>query len=249
MEQKSDNLYKDLAEIYEAMYYTFINYEEEHQFYSQIIKANNKQETLEIGSGTGSLATHFVANDFKYFGLDFSADMIEIAQAKLPNTSFRQGDMRNFDWNETFESIIMAGRTISYLVTNKDVNTAFSAIHQHLEKGGIFCFDFIDASRFIPDIIAEKNIVHEASFNEKTYLRKGIWTPHLVDGMDVCWEAEYYEKTGNELTKIGQTTEVVRTFTIHELELFLKINNFKINEIIEKTSYAFPTYVFVAEKI
>lgn len=249
MEQKSDNLYKGLAEIYEAMYQTFINYKEEYQFYSQIIKANNKQETLEIGSGTGSLAAYFVNNNFKYSGLDFSTDMIKIAQAKLPICEFIQGDMRHFNWNRTFESIIMAGRTISYLVTNQDVNLAFASINKHLEKGGIFCFDFIDASRFIPDIIAEKNIVHEASFNEKTYLRKGIWTPHLVDGMDVCWEAEYYEKVGNESIKIGQTTEVVRTFTIHELELFLKINHFKINQIIEKTSYAFPTYVFVAEKI
>ena len=35
------NLYTDLAEVYEAMYQTFIDYEEEYQFYADILKKSN----------------------------------------------------------------------------------------------------------------------------------------------------------------------------------------------------------------
>ena len=33
-----NNLYTELATVYEAMYHTFIDYKEEHQFYSDLIK-------------------------------------------------------------------------------------------------------------------------------------------------------------------------------------------------------------------
>lgn len=242
------NLYKNLAKVYEAMYQTFINYPEEYAFYSGLLVKYEKREVLEIGSGTGHLAQYFLDDNFQYQGLDYSAEMIEIANQKVPTGQFLQGDMRNFKLKKSVESVIITGRTISYLLKNEDINDTLSVIYKNLKPKGILCFDFIDANQFIPTIAKGKNITHQASFKNKHYSRDSYWSLDLNDGLNVKWDATYFEGVGAQRKEIGTDNSTIRTFTINELEVYLEINQFRVKEIIEKSSYAFPTYVIVAER-
>lgn len=242
------NLYNDLAEVYEAMYHTFINYEEEYILYSDLLKKYDKSEVLEIGSGTGNLAQRFLANQFRYTGLDYSKEMIAIARKKVVKGVFLEGDMQNFQLSAPVESVIITGRTISYLLNNEAVNATFSTIHSNLKSKGILCFDFIDANQFIPTIANGKVITHKASFKGIDYSRTSHWSLNLEGGMNLKWDATYYKKVEKELVKIGEDNSIIRTFTLNEMEIFLGINQFEIKEVIEKPAYAFPTYVIVAER-
>lgn len=241
-------IYTKLAAIYEAMYQTFIDYNAEYQFYNSLIQEQHKKNVLEIGSGTGHLAAYFSQANFEYQGLDFSSDMIAIAQAKNPAVQFIAGDMRNFELSQKVESVIITGRTISYLLTNADINAAFQAIHKNLVPKGILAFDFIDASLFIPMIAKGKKITHQADYQDKTYYRDSFWSLNLTHGMDFKWLSIYYEKKETKEIKIGEAEEIVRTFTLEEVKIFLKINGFRLLKIIERETYAFPTFVVVAER-
>jgi ubiquinone/menaquinone biosynthesis C-methylase UbiE len=65
------NLYTGkMAAIFDAMYQTFIDYDQEYKFYNNLIQANNCNSILEIGSGTGNLAKRFQKNNQNYIGLD-----------------------------------------------------------------------------------------------------------------------------------------------------------------------------------
>lgn len=241
------NLYSKLASVYEAMYYSFIDYEEEYIFYSKILKKYNKNSVLEIGSGTGNLASHFLQNGFEYLGLDYSQEMTDIAKTKVPEGGFIVGDMRNFQLKNQAQSAIITGRTISYVVEYQDVRATFKSIYQNLQSGGVLCFDFIDANRFILDITKERNVIHEATHKNKTYQRRSTWDLKGEHGMDVIWDSKYYEKAGNEWQEIGKDHAQVRTYMLNEIEIFLALENFDIKEIIDRPSYAFPTYVIVAK--
>jgi 16S rRNA A1518/A1519 N6-dimethyltransferase RsmA/KsgA/DIM1 with predicted DNA glycosylase/AP lyase activity len=48
-----------MATIFDAMYQTFINYNEEYVFFNTLIQEKNCNSILEIGSGTGNLAKRF----------------------------------------------------------------------------------------------------------------------------------------------------------------------------------------------
>ncbi len=242
------NLYNDLAAVYEAMYHTFINYEEEYILYSDLLKKYHKYEVLEIGSGTGNLAHRFLANQFNYTGLDYSKEMIAIAQEKVPNGVFLEGDMQSFQLPAPIESALITGRTISYLLQNEAVNSTFLSIHNNLKPKGILCFDFIDANQFIPTIANGKIITHDASFKGVDYSRTSHWSLNLEGGMNMNWDATYYKKIEKEFVKIGEDKSIIRTFTLNEMEIFLDINQFEVKEVIEKPAYAFPTYVIVAQR-
>ena len=243
------NLYKDLAPVYEAMYQTFIDYQAEYECYGSLLKKYAKKQVLEIGCGTGNLVDYFQQNGFDYRGMDLNQEMINLATIKAPTTEFIKGDMRTFQLNQPIESIIITARTSSYLWTNQDVQAAFATIHKNLQIGGILSFDFIDANAFIPGIVKEKKIIHTADYQGLSYVRKSFWQAHLVNGMDFKWASVYYQKEDTNLKEIGRDDSIIRTFTRDEIQLFLSINGFKVLEFIERASYAFPTFVVVAEKI
>ncbi|MEL6943179.1 MAG: hypothetical protein AAFO82_10970, partial [Bacteroidota bacterium] len=50
------------------------------------------------------------------------------------------------------------------------------------------------------------------------------------------------------MLEIGKDKSTIRTFTKNEIELFLALSGFGVKEMIQKESYAFPTYLVIAEK-
>ena len=237
-----------MAEIFDAMYQTFVDYDEEFLFYSNILNEYNCKSVLEIGSGTGNLSKHFATNNIDYTGLEYSNSMIEIAKKRNPKCEYILGDMRNFDLVKHVESILITGRTTSYLITNTDVNNAFSSIYKNLTNDGILCFDFIDANRYIPYIIENELIIHTAEHQDIKYSREGNWKVAPIENFMLDWTAKYYIDNDGIKTLIGEDFSTVRVFTLNEIQLFLHLNNFEIIRTIDRKTYAYDTFVIVAKK-
>jgi SAM-dependent methyltransferase len=243
------NLYDGkMAAIFDAMYQTFINYDEEYDFYNRLIQENNCKSILEIGSGTGNLAKRFRKNNQEYIGLDYSLSMIAIAQERNKNSVFIHGDMRDFQLEEPVDSIIITGRSTSYLVTNKDVNSTFDSINKNLTEDGIVIFDFIDANRFIPFIKENQTILHEATYKGINYIRESHWNTTSLENFMLEWSAQYYTIVNDQKEIITDDFSTVRVFTLNEIELFLYLNNFEIIKSIDRKTYAYDTFVIMAKK-
>lgn len=234
--------------IYDEMYQTFIDYKEEYDFYNAILKQYKKNQTLEIGCGSGNLAKHFIKNKYNYSGFDYSSDMVRLCKSKNPKNTFTLGDMRNFSLKSKQESILITGRTSSYLLSNKDIFDALQSIHTNLKSAGILCFDFIDANRFFKEIKGGKKVEHLATFNQKKYKRDSFFNTNTSENFMFDWQAEYYEVNEKESKLIAKDDSEVRAFTKNEWEIFLHLNNFELLEFIDRKSYAFDTYVIVAKK-
>ena len=242
------NLYNSLAAVYEAMYKTFINYEEEFSLYQQLLIKYNCKSVVEIGCGTGNLASMFIADGFDYTGMDISENMLAIAKKNNPECVFLQSNMQNFMLPQPVASAIITGRTISYLLTNKEVSDSIAAINKNLAANGIVCFDFIDANKFIPQIKKE-SILHKAVDGDKKFERESFWSVNLSHSWTFDWRSFFYEELNDgRLIKIGEDNSTIRAFTKDEIILFLQLGGFVIKEIIPRITYAFDTFVVVAEK-
>jgi SAM-dependent methyltransferase len=237
-----------MAAIFDAMYQTFIDYDEEYQFYSNLVKENNCKTILEVGSGTGNLAERFQQNNQDYIGLDYSLSMIAIAKQRNKNCAFIHGDMRQFELEKLVDSILITGRSTSYLITNDDINSTFDSIHKNLNKDGIVIFDFIDANRFIPFTKENQVIIHEAAYEGIKYYRNSIWKTTLSDNFMLEWSAQYYTFENGEKEIIADDFSTLRVFTLNEIQLFLYLNGFEIIKTIDRKTYAYDTYVIVARK-
>jgi predicted TPR repeat methyltransferase len=244
-------LYTNLAEVYEAMYNSFINYTEEFDFYNNFLKNYNCTSVLEVGCGTGHLGAAFNEAGIDYTGLDLSEDMLQIAKTNHPQCRFIQADVRNFELDKKLEATIITGRTISYLVKNTDVLDAFASINKNMLPSGLLCFDCINANHFMPLIKNGLHTTHIAAFKNKNYSRDSYWQTALAQqGFCFNWQAVYYEENKNGgLDKIGEDESVIRTFCKDEIILLLELTGFGIKEIIARPSYAFDTFVIVAEKM
>jgi SAM-dependent methyltransferase len=243
------NLYTGkMAAIFDAMYQTFIDYDQEYKFYNNLIQANNCNSILEIGSGTGNLAKRFQKNNQNYIGLDYSISMIDIAQERNKNCVFIHGDMREFELENPVDAILITGRSTSYLINNEDINNTFTSLSKNLNDDGIIIFDFIDANRFIPFTKENQTILHEATYEGINYIRESHWKTTSLENFMLEWNAQYYTIKNGEKEIISDDFSTVRVFTLNEMELFLYLNNFEIIKTIDRKTYAYDTFVIVAKK-
>lgn len=111
------------------------DYIEEALEFTRIIK-NNRATMLHLGCGGGHL-DRTLKDHFKITGVDLSPTMLELAEKLNPECNYQIGDMRNVKLKETFDSVLIAD-SISYMLTEKDLQKAFQTAYDHLEPGGLF---------------------------------------------------------------------------------------------------------------
>jgi SAM-dependent methyltransferase len=248
-------LYTSLARVYHEIYQTLFNYDEEFAFYDKQLKANQVKTVVEIGCGTGNLAKRIFAANYGYLGIDLFQEMLDIAAVNAPNVAFKQGDVRSFTLEETFDCVLITGRSISYLTGNQDILQALNSINKCLKPKGFLMFDAIDAAQLFLNFKEENKDELVASFGENHYKRiseskptGGV--PHLETGWTWDWSSVYYKLDKNQQYKeIGQDFSTLRAFTKDEVHLFLTLSGFELLEVLPKKSYIWDDNFYIARKI
>jgi hypothetical protein len=60
-----------------------------------------------------------------------------IAEERNQGLHFILGDMRNFHLEQKVDSIIITGRSTSYLISNEDVNETLLSLHNNITNDGV----------------------------------------------------------------------------------------------------------------
>ena len=105
--------------------------------YSTIVSKKNAT-VLDIGFGTGTLATKLYKNSCTIYGQDFSSRMVEIALEKMPNAHLYQGDFAQ-GLVEPLQSLsydfIVATYSIHHLTDEQKI-VFLKDLLNHLNDGG-----------------------------------------------------------------------------------------------------------------
>lgn len=72
--------------------YPFAGYRDILDTICRNVLSQGAKDVLDIGFGTGTLSAALYAQGCRIYGQDFSARMIELAQAKMPDAQLYQGD-------------------------------------------------------------------------------------------------------------------------------------------------------------
>ncbi len=225
-------LYTTLARVYNEIYPHIFDYENEFDFYKSIFEKFTCHKILELACGTGLLAKYLIAAGYEYLGLDLHEEMLALARENNPTGKFIQGDMRHLNLQEKFDAVLIAGKSMSHLLTNADILKCFGSIHKVLQPNGILVFDAYDANGEIGDWIDEGE--QEVNADGKVYRIQGKYTKLLDTGWTARWVLTYTLPDGPQITD----TMDVRSYTMDELRLLLRLIPFDVKVVSTFTENA-----------
>jgi len=130
-----------VAPKYDSLYSTAWSKAENQQVIEQLRQLQclrTNSSVLDLGCGTGlgyELCSQAVTNDLEYFGLDISAEMIEICNQKWTGGQFLVGTMSDLSAfkSETFDVVISLFSAFSYAEEPENV---LKEAHRVLRPGG-----------------------------------------------------------------------------------------------------------------
>jgi 2-polyprenyl-3-methyl-5-hydroxy-6-metoxy-1,4-benzoquinol methylase len=100
---------------------------------------------LDVGCGTGSHASILSDRGYTVTGIDISKVMVRKAMENAGKSrikaEFFVQDMRKIRLNRKFDRVIMF-EVFGHLLTYEDLANTLSGLNQHLNKDGLFIFDF-----------------------------------------------------------------------------------------------------------
>ena len=124
-------------EVYDAEYGSFT------EDFNVFIGLKHQGSALDLACGTGRLTIALAKAGLSCVGLDASEPMLAWARTKSEgvDVSYRQGDMRDFDLNQTFDLITLAGNAFQALLSNGDQERLLLCAREHLKQDGVFAFN------------------------------------------------------------------------------------------------------------
>jgi SAM-dependent methyltransferase len=225
-------LYSELAGVYHEMYQSIFDYGKEFRRYDELLKKYDCKSVLEIGCGTGNLAPYFLANNYSYVGLDLYDEMLEIARKNHPNNVFIRGDMRDLHLEQTFTAVIITGRSLCYITSNRGIMMTLRSIHKVLDSRGMLIFDCFNATETILNL--KRGFTQEVEVGDTKYTRVNRMSMNMDCGWTWNWEADYYIEKKGEKKRVVKDKTVLRAFTEDELRLFLQLNDFDVLEFLKE---------------
>ncbi|MBN2285544.1 MAG: class I SAM-dependent methyltransferase [Tissierellales bacterium] len=170
--------YYEFSEIYDQLMQD-IPYEKWADFIMN--KIGKQTSILEAACGTGNVTKYLATEDYKITAFDLSTDMLVKAHEKLrkqANVELLNLDMKDFKLSRTFDAAICCCDGINYLIEEVDVSRFFQNVFNHLNKNGIFIFDYSNLYKFETflgnqTIVSEEDnvfMIWENSFDEESLI-------------------------------------------------------------------------------
>ncbi len=142
------NQFGNLYSQYYDLLYSDKDYIGEVEYINNLIKSTCPQakSILDMGCGTGKHAELFCDKGYKVHGIDLSVDMLKIAETRRINKedklSFSHSNIHELNLDKKFDVVVSLFHVMSYQNSNEELIKAFEIAKNHINKDGIFIFDF-----------------------------------------------------------------------------------------------------------
>lgn len=138
--------YEEMAYVYDQ-FMDNVPYDEWVDLTEQLLNIFSKRVThiLDLGCGTGELTTKFAGKGYAITGVDYSSDMLTVAEQKANSKNLQidliQQDLKELNGLTNFDLAISFFDVVNYLGNTEDVRQVFKNIAHSLSENGVFIFD------------------------------------------------------------------------------------------------------------
>ncbi|MDZ4765914.1 MAG: class I SAM-dependent methyltransferase [Chloroflexota bacterium] len=126
-----------------AAFYSWKHYADEADKLRALIQRHKRaprNALLDVACGT-AIHTQLLASDFAVAGVDLDPGMIAVARRRLPNVTFYQADLVDFDLAAHFDVIACLFSSIGYVRTRDRLFAAIANMARHLNAGGVLLIE------------------------------------------------------------------------------------------------------------
>lgn len=170
---------------------------------------------LEIACGTGNVLAP-LSKHYDVTGLDLSPNMLDIARAKLPNMTFIEGDMTEFELGKKFDVVLCIFDSINHLVEFAQWEATFDRVKAHLKDGGIFIVDINTVHKM--DRFAAFRPMYELIKNKYQLIN----IEKKQDGL-YSWNIEvFYPSDEDKMYRLSRTSIPISAYPYERVEQSLK---------------------------
>jgi SAM-dependent methyltransferase len=227
------SVFQNYSAYYDLLYKNK-DYAGEVNYIAGLIKktAPSVKTIIELGCGTGIHAAMLAGMGYTVHGVDLSDSMIKQAYERAgkldkgiaEKLSFSKGDARSFRHKEKFDAVISLFHVASYQVSNEDVEAYFETASGHLNKGGVFIFDFW----YGPAVLTTPPDVRVRRLeNENIKVTRIAEPEHLPEENKVIvnFQINVTDKKTNAVEELAES-HPMRYFFLPEMSMFLKNSGF-----------------------
>jgi len=198
--------------------------------------SNNAKTILDMGCGTGRHAELFYDKGYTVHGIDLSEDMLTIAETrcagKEDRLSFSNGNVVDLKLNKKFDIVVSLFHVMSYQNSNEDLIKAFEVAREHLNKDGIFVFDFWYGPAVLTDLPVTR--VKRLKDENITVTRVSEPSMHVQENIvDVKFEIFIEDNNSKKIIKKSELHKMRYLFDT-ELKMICKKTGF---DILSKRSW------------
>jgi SAM-dependent methyltransferase len=186
---------------------------------------------LELGCGTGIHALMLSAEGISVCGVDLSVTMLEGARERAAaqgvaadRVSFHQGDACAFRANVKFDVVASLFHVVSYQTTEERLDAMFETAAVHLEKDGLFVFDFW----YGPAVLWQRPTVRAKRLSDEHIFVTRIAEPVIHDALnvvDVNYDLFVLDRASGETTELHETHKM-RYLFLPEVDRLLADHGF-----------------------
>ncbi len=252
-----NSTFKNYSKFYNLLYKDK-DYDSEVDYINKLISQNTKlkKSILDLGCGTGIHAEMLYDKGYEIFGVDISKEMLDVAvdSAKKKNKKIKYicSNITDLRIKRKFDIVTSLFHVISYLNTNDDLLKAFKNINNHLNKDGLFIFDFW----YGPGVLNDKPELRVKRVEDDNIECLRLTEPVIhneINCVDVKFELHVKEKKSDK-NEITRETHRMRYFFDTELELLFDITGFKLLKKYKWLTFEKPDFntwysVWILKKI
>jgi SAM-dependent methyltransferase len=154
---------------------------------------------LDLACGTGKSTEQLIARGYEVMACDVSEEMLDRARKKFPDQaeSFFWADMRSLPEVGEFDLVLCLDDAINYLLTEDELEAAFSGVATSLAASGLFIFD-------LNSLLTYRQAFSEIAVREAPgtfFAWRGEASGQFAPGDLACARVEIFSEEGDGMWK------------------------------------------------
>lgn len=196
---------------------------------------------LELACGAGRHARMFHQLGYKVTAVDLAPESIAEAQNLGPTTiDYQVMDMRNLKLEQRFNVITNLFTSFGYFSSKNDNAAVLNGVNTHLNPGGVFIIDFMNAAHVIQNLVQDEVVVREnIEFNIQRRVENDTICKRIVfqaEGKTYTFEERVQALHYDDLLELLKKANlnVIQSFGSYQLEPFNPKNSDRVILIAQK---------------